>query len=173
MKGNSRLDVREFPAPCARGSKERGGSLVEQAFAIVLLLTIIFAIIDFGRALYTYHFVSNVAREATRWASVRGTTCSGLAGGCPANGSHVQTYVSAVSGMGLDSTKITTTSQWGPAPNNAPVCGGAASTTPTPTNSLPGCVVQVQVQYAYKFFFPFLPKSTMNMSSASQMVISQ
>jgi Flp pilus assembly protein TadG len=173
MKGNSGLDLREFPARCARGSKERGGSLVEQAFAIVLLLTIIFAIIDFGRALYTYHFVSNVAREATRWASVRGKTCIGLAGGCPANVSDVQTYVSAVSGMGLDSTKITTTPQWGPAPNNAPVCGGAASTTPTPTNSLPGCVVQVQVQYAYKFFFPFLPKSTVNMSSASEMVISQ
>src|ERR1700680_2901035 len=103
MKGNSGLDLREFPARCARGSKERGGSLVEQAFAIVLLLTIIFAIIDFGRALYTYHFVSNVAREATRWASVRGKTCIGLAGGCPANVSDVQTYVSAVSGMGLDS----------------------------------------------------------------------
>src|SRR5277367_4330936 len=56
--------------------KERGSSLVEQSFIIVFLLTLMLGIIDCGRALYTYHFVSNVAREATRWASVRSTTCN-------------------------------------------------------------------------------------------------
>src|SRR5262249_53550139 len=53
---------------------QRGSSLVEQAVVLVILLTILFAIIDFGRALYTYHFVSNAAREATRWASVRSSS---------------------------------------------------------------------------------------------------
>ena len=107
---------RERFAAKRRRSREYGGSLVEQAFTVVVVLTLIFAIIDFGRALYTYHFVSNAAREATRWASVRGQDCSGLAGGCPASSTDVQTYVSAVSGMGLDATKITATPKWGRPP---------------------------------------------------------
>ena len=56
-------------------NRQRGSSLVEQSFVIVFLLTMMLGIIDCGRALYTYHFVSNVARAASRWASVRSSTC--------------------------------------------------------------------------------------------------
>jgi hypothetical protein len=65
-------------------ANQRGSALVEQALVLTILLAVIFGIIDSGRALYTYHFVSQAAREATRWASVRGSTCVGLTGGCPA-----------------------------------------------------------------------------------------
>jgi hypothetical protein len=37
----------------------------------------------------------------------------------------------------------------------------------------PGCAVQVQVTYQFKFFFPFLPRGTYSMKSTSEMVISQ
>src|SRR5277367_5372811 len=148
--------------------KQRGGTMVETALMLSVLLVMMFGIIGFGHALYTYHFVSNAAREATRWASVRGTTCSQhlplLSGGCPASASDVQTYVSNVSGMGLDPAKITATTTWVAPPNNLAVC------KTQPNN--PGCVVEVQVQYSYQFLLPLLP-SGFKMQSTSQMVISQ
>jgi hypothetical protein len=141
---------------------QRGSSLVELAFVLVFLLTVLFGIIDFSRALYTYHFVSNAAREATRWASVRGATTS-LPGGA-ADDVSVQALVSNVPGMGLDPAQITTLISWPIEPYSSPACAANIKN--------PGCVVQVQVHYTYTFIFPFLP-SGFTMSSTSQMVISQ
>jgi Flp pilus assembly protein TadG len=148
--------------------RQRGSGLVEQALVLTILLTVMFGIIDFGRALYTYHFVSEAAREATRWASVRGHACVGLAVGCPdADQADIQTFVSNVSGMGLDPAKITATATWPIKPYSNPSCAV--------NNKNPGCVVQVQVDYAFHFIMPFLPPSTTTytMSSTSEMVITQ
>ena len=54
----------------SRGGRQRGSTIVEQAIILPLLLAMFFGIIDMGRALYSYSFVSYIAREATRWASV-------------------------------------------------------------------------------------------------------
>ncbi len=144
--------------------------MVETALMLSMLLVMMFGIIGFGHALYTYHFVSNAAREATRWASVRGYTCPNnlpiLSGGCPASVSDVQTYVSNVSGMGLDPAKITATTTWVAPPNNLAICSTQNH------QNYPGCVVQVQVKYSYQFVFPLLP-SGFTIQSTSQMVISQ
>src|SRR5208282_2873461 len=127
--------------------KQCGSTMVETALMLSVLLVMMFGIVGFGHALYTFHFVSNAAREATRWASVRGTTCPQhlplLSGGCPASASDVQTYVSNVSGMGLDPAKITATTTWVAPPNNLAVCKTQSKN--------PGCVVEVQVQYSYQF----------------------
>jgi Flp pilus assembly protein TadG len=146
---------------------ENGETSIESALVISLLLALLFGIIAFSHALYTYHFVANAAREATRWASVRGHDCKGLTGGCPAAASDVQTYVSNVSGMGLNPANITVNTTWLPSPSTAfvPPC--------STYNNYPGCVVQVQVVYKYNFFLPFLPTSSFNMQSTSRMVISQ
>ncbi len=105
-------------------ARERGTTLLESAVMISLLLLMMFGIIGFGTALYTYHFVSNTAREATRWASVRGSTCTGgLSGGCPAADTDVNAYVQNLStGIGLDPTKVTTTTTWVAPPNNLAAC---------------------------------------------------
>jgi Flp pilus assembly protein TadG len=147
------------------GATERGSGLVEQALVLTILLAVIFGIIDSGRALYTYHFVSQAAREATRWASVRGNTCAGLPGGCPAAAADVQTYVANVSGMGLDPARITATTTWPIKPYSNLSCAV--------NNKNPGCVVQVQVDYAFQFILPFLPSAAFTMSSTSEMVITQ
>ena len=55
---------------------ERGSSMVEFAFVAVVLVTMVFGISAFGYAVYVYHGVSNLAREASRWASVNGYTCN-------------------------------------------------------------------------------------------------
>jgi hypothetical protein len=153
----------------ASKSKARGSSLVEQSFIIVFLLTMMLGIIDCGRALYTYHFVSNVAREATRWASVRSTgACSGPIAPCPADaGSITSTFTAGMSSMGLDSSKITITPTYA-----APPSVGASSCPAI--NNLAGCMVHIDVTYHYTFLFaPFISAPPITMSSSSEMLITQ
>jgi Flp pilus assembly protein TadG len=146
-------------------ARQRGTTMLESAIMISVLLVMMFGVVGFGNALYTYHFVSNTAREATRWASVRGTACGGLSGGCPADDTDVTAYVQNLStGIGLDPTKVTTTTTWVAPPNNLAICASQPKS--------PGCVVKVQVQYSFQFLFPLLP-SGFTMESTSQMVISQ
>src|ERR1700678_434406 len=154
------LELRKHPQ-LAR-ARARGSALLESAVMISVLLLMMFGVVGFGTALYTYHFVANTAREATRWASVRGHSCFG---GCEASSSDVNTYVQNLStGIGLDPTKVTTTTTWVAPPNNLAVCTAQANS--------PGCVVKVQVRYSFQFLFPLLP-SGFTMQSTSQMVISQ
>jgi len=49
---------------------ERGQSLVEMAFVVLLFLTLIFSIIEFGRALWTYNSIVQSTRAGARWAVV-------------------------------------------------------------------------------------------------------
>jgi len=72
---------------------EAGNALVEFAVSMVVILTLLFGIIDVGRALYAYDWVSNAARLGTRFAMVRGSSCSQLLGGCPAIQSDVVAYL--------------------------------------------------------------------------------
>jgi Flp pilus assembly protein TadG len=147
-------------------NKSRGSTLVEFAFLIPIFFALVFGIIDFGRMLYSYHFVSNAAREATRWASVRGADCSSL-NDCHASQADVATYVASIAPMGIDASpsRLSVTTNWVMPPNNLPIC------TTFPTN--PGCAVKVQVNYQFKFILPFLPTSGYRMTSTSEMIISQ
>ena len=151
--------------------QNRGSALVEFAFLIPVIFALVFGIIDFGRAIYSYHFVSNAAREATRWASVRGSTCSpsAYASECPAgaSASDIANYVVSIAPAGIDSSssRLTVNPGWPSASTNPPVCA---------TDSKhPGCIVQVQITYQFKFILPFLPSTGIPMTTTSQMVISQ
>jgi Flp pilus assembly protein TadG len=151
----------------ARGRGERGTSLVEQSFVIVFLLAMILGIIDFGRALYTYHFVSNIAREATRWASVRSENCNQAALGPNCGGTIPSMFKANMSTMGLDPSKITFTTTYLAPPSVR------ATSCPTVDN-LPGCMVHVDVKYDYTFLFaPFIAAPAITMTSSSEMLITQ
>ncbi|MGA8144034.1 MAG: TadE family protein [Candidatus Acidiferrales bacterium] len=141
-------------------------ALLEYAFVLIVFLTVLFGIIDFGRAMYTYHFVSNAARDGTRFAIVRGSTCPpGTISYCPAGEFDYRDYLrSQMTGIGLDPNAVSADTKWPPVANNPPICA-------TIFNN-PGCIVQVQVSYAFKFIFPFMP-ANFTMQSTSQMVISQ
>ena len=147
----------------ARRSRQSGATLVEQALVLPSILALFFGIVDMGRALYSYSYVSYIAREATRWASVRSTNLNGPP--APIRASDVTTYVKNVSGMGLDASQITANTVWIAPANNSPLCATV--------QEKPGCVVQVTVNYNFKFIFPFLPTGTWPMSSESQMIITQ
>jgi Flp pilus assembly protein TadG len=143
---------------------EQGGTLVEFAVVFMVFLTFLFGLLDFGRALYVYHFVSYAARDGTRFAIVRGAACTTFPTACPTklDGSEVRGYLQAGVPPGVDPNALTVTTTW---PGNNPGCTG-------PVNS-PGCVVNVKVQYNFSFIIPFVPKLTSLMTSTSQMVISQ
>lgn len=140
--------------------RERGSTLTEFAIAVTALMTLIVGMIDVGRGLYTNHWVSNAARQATRYASVRGSACA--ASGCPATASSIQTYVRDL-GPELNQAQITVTTQW----ITSPACYDIAQKGP-------GCYVQVTVSYPFKFAaVPLVPTFTMTMTSTSKMIISQ
>lgn len=53
---------------------ELGQSLVEFSLVLPFLLLLLFAIVDFGRAFYTWNTLSNASREGARVAAVQGST---------------------------------------------------------------------------------------------------
>jgi Flp pilus assembly protein TadG len=146
-----------------RRHRERGSALAETAVVMTVLLMLMFGIIDFGRALYTYSFVAQLAREGARWAIVRGADCTLLSGGCPASSAQLQTYVQSLNEGATNASKITATLTFA-APSSGIGC-------PTVGNS-PGCLAVVNVTYPFTFMLPFMPKAGISMSSTSQMVIS-
>jgi Flp pilus assembly protein TadG len=143
---------------------ESGATLVEFAFAAPLFLLLLFAVVDFGRAVYDYHLVANAARLGSRYAIVRGTSCPPALSGCAASSlnTNIANYIRSVS-PGVDPNSLTVTQNW----TNTNEC----TATQAPLANGPGCVVTVTVSYPFHFVaFPF-PQITM--SSSSTMVISQ
>jgi Flp pilus assembly protein TadG len=163
------------------GRGEAGASLVEYGLSVVFIfLPLLFGIGGFGHALFAYHFVNHSAKEATRYAAVRGSTCSndsscvvsnsasGITG--PTTQADVQTYVRNMATSGIKSSNITVTATW-PGPGSPPICSGAVNGVPKWPNNNPGCTVEVQVQYAYNFILPLVHTAPITMSSTSEMVI--
>jgi hypothetical protein len=56
----------------------RGASLAESTVVMIAFLMLLAAVIDFGRYLYTYTFLADVAQRGSRWAIVRGANCTRL-----------------------------------------------------------------------------------------------
>jgi Flp pilus assembly protein TadG len=141
--------------------------MVETAIVMSLILLVMFGIIDFGRALYTYHLVENAAREGSRWAMVRGTYCTPRGSPpdeCPATAADIQTYVQSVSPL-LDTNSMTVTPTWGTTPaSNGATCNGVSHGV--------GCEVTVSVTYQFNFLLPMMPGG-FQMAAASQASISQ
>ena len=156
-----------------RKPRERGSALLEYAFAMVITFVLIFGMIDFALALYSYHFVSEAAREATRFASVRGHYCSPDATPCQADAGDIQDFVMGIVPAGIDPNQVTVNPGW-QNPNNLPVCNTY--------QHYPGCAVQVEVSYRFNFLFPVnfynlspvkFGANHINMSSTSEMIISR
>jgi Flp pilus assembly protein TadG len=167
---------------CTWSRCERGSSLVEFALVLTVLFMLIFGVMDFSRAAYAYNFIANAASEAARYAIVRGATCTTWATACPAAASDITSYVQGLVPAGIQVTSASTCGSSSSTAGALTVCatwpgtagGGSACTETNGKANTPGCVVKVQVQYAFQFSLPFLPRSTTyTMTANSQMVISQ
>ena len=51
-------------------SSERGATLVEFALAVTVLLTSMFGVVEFGRALWTHNALTDAARRGARYATL-------------------------------------------------------------------------------------------------------
>ena len=167
-----------------RKRSEKGAVLLEYAFVFIMFLTLIFAISGFGHALFVYHTIDNIAKEATRYATVRGATCgndssctsnnsaSGITG--PTTVADVEAYVASITPQSIDSSKFTY-NICGTSEASATVCAASPAVCSSTVNGVgplakgyPGCVVSVQVAYPYAFIFPFLPNYTTTTAPCTQ-----
>jgi Flp pilus assembly protein TadG len=134
---------------------DSGSSIVEFALASTILFMLVFGVMAICLALYSYNIVSEAAREATRYAIVRGSACTKTLP-CKATKDQIQTYVQGLGFPGINPTSLTL---------NADCCWA--------TDKNPGSTVQVTVNYTFPLVIPFVPSRTLTMSSTSAMLISQ
>lgn len=161
-----------FPqgARCGFYRDEEGGSLVEFGIAASLFLTLFFCVTSLSMLAYSYYFVSDAAREATRYAVVRGNTlvadCTAPGpANCIAQTGDIQTLVRNFAFPGIKSSNLNVSTTW------LTSLGGSCGTSDNCKS--PGNQVQVQVTYSFPLIAPYLPRDTFLLSSTSQMVISQ
>ena len=128
---------------------EIGSAVLEFGLVIVMFFMFVFGVMDFGRALYTYHFVSNASCEATRYAIVRGSSSTQ-----PVTAADIESYVKSIAPEGIDRNNLTVSTTWSP-------------------DDSPGSTVRIQVSDNFRFMTPVLTTYQMNLSDSSQMVISQ
>jgi Flp pilus assembly protein TadG len=160
-----------------RRRHQAGVSLVEYAFVLILFLSLLFGISGFGHMLFTYHHVNSAVKEATRYASVRGSSCaddlsctssnsaSGTAG--PTTLADVRTYVQSITPPSIDSSKLTITAcgvsgqsactESGPQVCSSNITDGSGNIIQVATANYPGCTVKVTASYPYNIIFPLLP----------------
>ena len=153
----------------ARAAKaEDGATLVEMALVCVVMIAIFFGIFEFSLGFYTYNFISQAAREGTRYAIVRGSqSCQNTPNlsACNAKQGDIQAYVQGLTYPGVDPTKLIVTATW-------PTTGTACYPSVTPCNN-PQNLVQVTVSYPFPLSIPFWKSTSINISSTSSMPISQ
>ena len=147
---------------------EEGATVLEAAVALVVLLGLFIAIVQISLALYTSHFLADAAREASRYAVVRGSmSCSTTPNltNCNVSADEMQTWVRDLGYPGISPQRLSVSTKW-------PSTGSACYPSASPCNN-PGNLVQVAVTYAFPLNIPFWKTATINLTSKSQMVISQ
>ena len=165
------------------------------AFVVIPML---FGIIEVSLALYSYNFVTDAAREATRYAIVRGPESCTIAPTFPdcnlspagstnptsgSGSTTLQTYVQNLGYPGINSSNLTVTATWWSANVVSPGTGAFSTTdwdTQCTTTDLNGnaCnsignAARVVVTYAFPLNIPFWRNVTVNLSSTSQMTINE
>ena len=157
---------------------EVGGALVEMAISSTVLFTMIFGMFQVSYASYVYSYVSEVAREGSRYAIVRGSTSCGNTPNltdCNASPTTIGNYVKGRRFMAISSANLTVTTSWLNATTTTGTSGTATTWTACTagTCNVPGNMVNVVVTYAFPLSIPFLPSRILNVTSTSEMVVQQ
>jgi Flp pilus assembly protein TadG len=151
---------------------EQGSTLVEIALSTMLFMLFVFGIINFGLAIFSLNFISNAAREGTRYAMVHGAACANNGTSCALTSAQIQSYVTSLAPGSISTNALTVTAYCGPGGSSPPSgdCGQSTSGTP---NDNPGNVVYVKVQYNFTFPSAFVLNKQIAMQVASERVIYQ
>ena len=121
-------------------------ALVESAVTLMLFFLFILAILEGARLIWAYNTLGYVAREGTRYATVRGSESS-----TPATVGDVDTYVKSQA-LGLDTSLLTVNTSWSP-------------------NNNPGGFVQVDVTYQYSLMTTLFLTNPVTLTSTSRTVV--
>lgn len=184
--GTSRLHSRSSLVSILRcaARNESGATLVETAIAILVFFCLLLGVIQGGMAAYSYHYLSNAAHEATRYAIVRGaswgSSCdgSGAAGSgydssmCTASTEDIANFVARRGFPGIHIVPSDVCVEYFSSVPSSASTSCTTSTGSTLSNST-GDIVQVTITYPFSFSLPGLRTYTYTMSSTSQMVIAQ
>ena len=173
---------------------EEGATLVEMAVSTAVLFLLVIGMMEMCLALYAYNFISNAARDATRYAAVRGANscqndstpdpnCNLLPTSVTSSTNNpLYTYINNLGAPALGSGTLTVSPTWWTA-TVTDVSGAPATTVwntqctgqfeaneSTPCNN-PGNAVRVIVTYTFPLNIPFWKSASLTMESTSQMAI--
>jgi Flp pilus assembly protein TadG len=157
----------------ARLRDEEGASVIELAVSCTVIFTMLIGICQLSLGLYAYQFCSDAARQATRYAMVRGSTShinTPNLSNSPASSTDISNYVKGLGYTGIKSSGITVTTTWCAASSGTPTTWSSCSSG---TSNAPGNLVKVVVAYPLSMHIPFAPQLSLSLSSTSQMVIAQ
>ncbi|MGA7339003.1 MAG: TadE family protein [Terracidiphilus sp.] len=139
---------------------DSGESLVSFALTAPILFGVVFGLMQACLAFYSHEYISELAREGSRYAIVHGASCETSTGSsCAAsttstNSTSVATYVKGIA-----------------LPN---IAGGTVGvTTSSPSGESGGDFVTVKVTYTFPDHIFFVSSSSLTMSSSSTMQIIQ
>ena len=139
--------------------RQRGVTLVETAVVILLFFSLVFAIIEFGRAYNMYHTITNAARAGARYSvapcSYNVTTCGTASPGQMMDPADVVSVVN----QWLASANID--------PNGANVVVTVQQGQTEKVNEVTQSYTHVHVEAPYSFFF--LPFDTVTLKTDAVM----
>lgn len=175
--------------------RQDGAALVETALSMVLVVTAMIGVIEMTMAFYTSNVIDLAAREASRWAAVRGqNSCqvlstfpycnynvakygpSGTAYTAGGSGDPVEIFVEGlgypgVGGMTASATWWTASQDTNGATQWTTACTSSPDANGQPCNGQ-GHMVTVTVTLAYPIQLPFI-RNSFTMTSTSSMVINE
>jgi Flp pilus assembly protein TadG len=151
---------------------EDGQSLVEFAITSVVLLLFVCGLMWACLLFFRYSTAAEAAREATRWASVRGQdsatggTCNNQnITECPATIAQIESYANSLVGSG--SSNMTATAVWCTTYSSSI---NSSNCNTTQTTATAGNFVMVQVSFS-AIPLPFVAVKSLSLSSTSEMAI--
>ena len=142
------------------GGADHGSASIEFAVSAGVMLMTMMGLMNMCMAIYSYHYVSEAAREGTRYAMVRGNTDT-----TPATSASIQTYVQGLGFPGIIPSNMVVSTTWKSYPSG--------TCAPSTTCNNPGNLVTVRVNYSFPEKIPFFPNKTLSMTSTSRMIITQ
>jgi Flp pilus assembly protein TadG len=143
--------------------------LVESALVYPVVVLLLFGLIVGGLGVFRYQLVACQAREAARWASVRGANWQKSTGTSSPTTSEIVQQVVLPLTAGMDPKKLTVQVQWIDQTTGTAYDWDGASKAPTGTTSTGDTVAnRVRVTVTYQWFPEVFLTGPLNLKSVSE-----
>lgn len=146
--------------------RQIGQALVEFAVIIPIFLTLMYAVIEFGRFIYMVQILNNAAREGARYAIVHGEASFCPSGpvadatkACDIAGANVKAMVRGFA-IGVDPSSI-----------SFPTLDSAPQSAWIDGTGCRGCRVTIEVSMPFSTLVPIVPLPTVTVKGTATLVI--